>query len=84
MSILNSPLMLVTYRDAGQCSSSSAKVALQTFQQSLTIFFQLDTDESGSIDLPEFLAYVARKQKEATEDPVRTWLNPSSWTTSGT
>ncbi len=33
--------------------------------------FKLDSNESGSIDFPEFLAYVAKKQKEATEDPVK-------------
>ena len=32
--------------------------------------FQLDSNETGYIDFPEFLAYVSKKQREAAEDPV--------------
>ena len=34
------------------------------------IFFQIDSGGTGSIDFPEFLAYVAKKQRESSEDPV--------------
>ena len=37
----------------------------------MLLHFQIDSGGTGSIDFPEFLAYVAKKQRESSEDPVR-------------